>query len=144
MLPQEVKPEKGSRMVLNGVEVWIIHNFTTERGNVLETVGETFILPNGEPVRDKSILECLPDQHKGRALAWWESRYGAETIIEPVPETPESIRVQIETLSEKLAVMEGGEAQTEVGPMELKEGKPKVRVKRDKGLETLKQMGLGA
>ncbi len=144
MLPQPARPEIGSRKVLNGKEFFTIHNFTTEKGNVLETVGGDYILPNGESVKDRSILECLPDQHKQKALAWWNSQYGEMT--KPVQETPESIRAQIEVLSKKLSVMEEGE--TESSPLEpdVKDSKEVKssgwKVKGNKGVEALKQMGI--
>lgn len=151
MLPKPVVPEKGSRKVLNGVEVWTIHNFTTEKGNVYETIDGSYILPNGQPIQDKTILEFLPEEHRQKALAWWENRFGAETMIEPVPETPESIRVQIEVLSRKLSTMEcSPEEQAMAEPVDsrkdMKEPQETKRApgrpKMDKGLETLKQSGL--
>ena len=144
MLPKPVQPEQGSRKVLNGVEVWTIHNFTTEKGNVYETADGSFILPNGQPVLDKTILEYLPEEHKQRALTWWENRYGAVTMTEAVPETPESIRAQIEVLSKKLSTMEcSPEEQAIAEPVKVDE-KAIVKGKRDRGLEALKQMGVGA
>ena len=151
MLPKPVQSEKGSRKVLNGVEVWTIHNFTTEKGNVYETADGSFILPNGQPVLDKTILEYLPEEHRQRALTWWDNRFGAVTMTEAVPETPESIRVQIEALSKKLSTMEGeeqagaepvdsGKDMKETQEIKRAPGRPKL----DKGIEALKQMGIGA
>ena len=109
MLPKPAVPE-GSRMVLNGKEVWIIHNFTTEVGNVLETTGGDFIYPNGEPVSDRLLLDLLPDQHKQRALAWWDHRFGA-TIEIPEKETQPNVvdlMAENEALKAQIAAMSAG------------------------------------
>jgi len=150
MLPSQTQPE-GSRMVLNGKEVWITHNFTTERGNVFETTGGDFIHPNGESVRDRSLLELLPDQHKQRALVWWNQGFGT-TIKIPEKETAqpnvadlvaenEALKAQIVAMSADSHVeQEPFEPEKNLKEKDLKRspGRPKM----DKGPDVLKQMGI--
>jgi hypothetical protein len=147
MLPKETVPE-GSRMVLNGKEFWTIHNFTTEIGNVLETTGGDFIYPNGEPVRDRSLLNLLPDQHKERALAWWNQRFGA-TVEIPEKETQPNVvdlMAENEALKAQIAAMsvdtqpEPFEPEKDLKAKEIKRfpGKSKV----EKGPGVLEQMGI--
>ena len=151
MLPKETVPE-GSRMVLNGKEVWIIHNFTTEVGNVLETTGGDFIYPNGEPVSDRLFLDLLPDQHKQRALAWWDHRFGA-TIEIPEKETQPNVvdlMAENEALKAQIAAMSAGSpvqqetVETEKRTRVTKDvkGRFQAKPKVDRGSEILKSMGI--
>jgi len=151
MLPKPAVPE-GSRMVLNGKEVWIIHNFTTEVGNVLETTGGDFIYPNGEPVSDRLLLDLLPDQHKQRALAWWDHRFGA-TIEIPEKETQPNVvdlMAENEALKAQIAAMSAGSpvqqetVETEKRTRVTKDvkGRFQAKPKVDRGSEILKSMGI--
>ena len=149
MLPKPAVPE-GSRMVLNGKEVWIIHNFTTEVGNVLETTGGDFIYPNGEPVSDRLFLDLLPDQHKQRALAWWDHRFGA-TIEIPEKETAQpnvvDLMAENEALKAQIAAMSADHQESlepEKGTQATKDAKGRFQAKSkvDRGSEILKNMGI--
>lgn len=153
MLPQEVKAEKGSRMVLKGVEVWIIHNFTTERGNVYDTGDGAFILPNGEPVRDRTLLDLLPDQHKQRALAWWDQEFGDHTMEVPedtVQPSVADLMAENKALREQIALMEANPpGQQELFEPEKRtqvtkdtKGRFQAKSKVDRGSEVLKDMGI--
>ena len=154
MLPQEVKAEKGSRMVLKGVEVWIIHNFTTERGNVYDTGDRAFILPNGEPVRDRTLLDLLPDQHKQRALAWWDQEFGDHTMEVPVEDTAQpsvaDLMAENKALREQIALMQADPPgrqeffEPEKGTQVAKDAKGRFQAKSkvDRGSEVLKNMGI--
>jgi hypothetical protein len=149
MLPKETVPE-GSRMVLNGKEVWTIHNFTTEIGNVLETTGGDFIYPNGEPVSDRSLLEVLPDQHKQRALAWWNKNFGdgggvAENTDQPsraaLMAENEALKAQIAAMSaDSSAGQEPFEPEKDLKEKETKRSAGKSKV--EKGPGVLEQMGI--
>lgn len=114
MLPKATVPE-GSRKVLNGVEVYTRHNFTTERGNFFETMGGEYILPNGQPVEDRSILESLPEPQRQEALTWWDQRFGGvEKDVEIPPAgkqmTKAELRAKAQFLLEQADMMEDEEA----------------------------------
>jgi hypothetical protein len=158
MLPKPTVPE-GSRMVLNGVEFHTIHNFTTEQGNVLETVGGEYILPNGEPVRERTLLELLPDQHKQKALAWWDQRFGDGEVVEKEPPITQSdlpsmadlmaenqlLKAQIAGLQSDAmpGAMVGHElAQPDKDPEKAEVKRPAGRPKVDRGTSVLKSMGI--
>ena len=171
-LPKPVVPEKGSRKIIKGMEFWTKHNFTTEMGNVLETVDGAFILPNGDPAKNKTILELLPGQHRERALAWWEKRFGGEIkdrsveVDQKGPTTQDLLGI-IEDLQRQVAVLTA--RSTEKSPTEdessrkeklsevlntpePEKGKTGVRVGRPKGkvltgseaLKGLNQASVGA
>jgi hypothetical protein len=115
MLPNQTVPE-GSRKVLNGVEVYTRHNFTTEQGNFFETMDGNYILPNGEPVKDKSLLESLPDPQRQKALAWWDQRFGGpefeEEVLPPDHPAPPAAGKKM-TKAELLAEIRSLQAQAE-------------------------------
>ena len=143
MLPKPAVPE-GSRKVLNGVEVYTRHNFTTERGNIFETMDGNYILPNGKSVEDRSLLEDLPDPQRQVALAWWDHRFGA-TIKIPEKETAQPNMVDLmaenEALKAQIAGMkniEEPDKNPEVKETKRSPGRPKM----DKGPDILKQMGI--
>ena len=143
MLPKPGVPE-GSRKVLNGVEVYTRHNFTTERGNIFETMDGNYILPNGKSVEDRSLLEDLPDPQRQVALAWWDHRFGA-TIKIPEKETAQPNMVDLmaenEALKAQIAGMkniEEPDKNPEVKETKRSPGRPKM----DKGPDILKQMGI--
>jgi hypothetical protein len=150
MLAKETVPE-GSRMVLNGKEVFIIHNFTTERGNVFETTGGEYILPNGEPVNDRSLLEVLPDQHRQRALSWWEKNFGDGGTVEEDMTQPNvaDLMAENEMLKAQIASMSAG-SPVQQEPVETEDrtrikdakGRFQAKSKVDRGSEVLKQMGI--
>ena len=143
MLPKETVPE-GSRKVLNGVEVYTRHNFTTERGNIFETMDGNYILPNGKSVEDRSLLEDLPDPQRQVALAWWDHRFGA-TVKIPEKETAQpnmaDLMAENEALKAQIAGMkniEEPDKNPEVKETKRSPGRPKM----DKGPDILKQMGI--
>lgn len=76
---------EGSRKVLGGQEVFTRRNYTTERGNIFETMDGQYILANGELVKDRSHLEILPEQHRQKALDWWDVTFGG---VKPKPAAP--------------------------------------------------------
>ena len=135
---------------MNGREVWTRHNFTTEQGNVLETMGGEYILPNGEPATDRAILELLPDQHKQKALAWWDRMFGgSQTQEKPVhttefvPETVESLMAQMAIIQERIATVQGAKVAKDVEPDADKEPKkPPVKSRTEKIPDVLAQMGI--
>jgi hypothetical protein len=150
MLPKEAVPE-GSRMVLNGKEFWTIHNFTTEIGNVLETTGGDFIYPNGEPVSDRLLLNLLPDQHKERALVWWNQRFGdGGGVIEEGTTQPNvaDLMAENEALKAQIAAMSAGppagqelfEPEKDLKVKETKRFSGKSKV--EKGSDVLEEMGI--
>ena len=150
MLPKETVPE-GSRKVLNGVEVYTRHNFTTERGNIFETMDGNYILPNGKPVEDRSLLEALPDPQRQVALAWWEQRLGATSEI-PEKETAQpnvvDLMAENEALKAQIAAMSADAQQepveTEKRTRVIKDtkGRFQAKPKVDRGSEILKNMGI--
>lgn len=149
MLPKPAVPE-GSRKTLNGIEVFTRHNFTTEIGNVFETMGGEYILPNGEEVKDKAILELLPDQHKQKALAWWNRMFGGgetqgKTVNAPevVPGNVESLMAQIAILQDQIATLQGTKVVKDAEPDVDKEPKkPVVKPRTEKIPDVLVQMGI--
>lgn len=145
MLPKATVPE-GSKKVLNGVEVYTRHNFTTERGNIFETMDGNYILPNGKPVEDRSLLEALPDPQRQVALAWWDQRFGA-TVEIPEKETAQpnvvALMAENEALKAQIATMSADAGQESEKDLKVKEtkrfpGRPKV----EKGPDVLKEMGI--
>ena len=151
MLPKETVPE-GSRKVINGKEVYTLHYFTMETGNCFETVSGDFILPNGELVKDLTLLEALPDQHKQRALAWWDQRFGA-TVEIPEKETQPNVvdlMAENEALKAQIAAMSAGSpvqqetVETEKRTRVTKDvkGRFQAKPKVDRGSEILKSMGI--
>ena len=171
MLPKETVPE-GSRKMINGKEVYTLHYFTMEEGNCFETVSGDFIFPNGEPVNNRSLLEALPEQHRQRALAWWDNRK-AEEVMDPPNEEDlmaenEALKSQIATLQaesnpvvqkpnvedlvaenkilrEQIAAMEQDTTSAGKGSSkkDLKEKKlPAGKMGTEKGPSVLKQMGI--
>jgi hypothetical protein len=149
MLPKETVPE-GSRKVLNGVEVYTRHNFTTERGNIFETMDGNYILPNGKSVEDRSLLEDLPDPQRQVALAWWDHRFGA-TIEIPEKETAQpnvvDLMAENEALKAQIAAMSADHQESlepEKGTQATKDAKGRFQAKPkvDRGSEILKSMGI--
>jgi len=149
MLPKETVPE-GSRKVLNGVEVYTRHNFTTERGNIFETMDGNYILPNGKSVEDRSLLEDLPDPQRQVALAWWDHRFGA-TIEIPEKETAQpnvvDLMAENEALKAQIAAMSADHQESlepEKGTQATKDAKGRFQAKSkvDRGSEILKNMGI--
>ena len=151
MLPKPAVPE-GSRKVLNGVEVYTRHNFTTERGNIFETMDGNYILPNGKSVEDRSLLEDLPDPQRQVALAWWDHRFGA-TIEIPEKETQPNVvdlMAENEALKAQIAAMSAGSpvqqetVETEKRTRVTKDvkGRFQAKPKVDRGSEILKSMGI--
>lgn len=154
MLSKEAVPE-GSRKILNGKEVYTRHNFTTERGNLFETMDGEYILPNGEPVEDRSLLESLPVGQRQAALAWWDQRFGDHTMEVPdkneIQPTMADLVAENELLKAQIAglrsdkVLAGQDAfEPEKDPdpekKEIKRhvGKPKI----DRGASVLEKMGI--
>jgi len=126
MLPKQTVPE-GSRKVLNGVEVYTRRNFTTERGNFFQTMNGDFILPNGKPVEDISILESLSEPQRSEALAWWERRFegggvGRREDDEDAPPVERKI-TKAELLAKARFLMEQAEMMEDE---EVPEGSPEV------------------
>ena len=149
MLPKETVPE-GSRKVLNGVEVYTRHNFTTERGNIFETMDGNYILPNGKSVEDRSLLEDLPDPQRQVALAWWDHRFGA-TVKIPEKETAQpnvvDLMAENEALKAQIAAMSADHQESlepEKGTQATKDAKGRFQAKSkvDRGSEILKNMGI--
>ena len=149
MLPKPGVPE-GSRKVLNGVEVYTRHNFTTERGNIFETMDGNYILPNGKSVEDRSLLEDLPDPQRQVALAWWDHRFGA-TIEIPEKETAQpkvvDLMAENEALKAQIAAMSADHQESlepEKGTQATKDAKGRFQAKSkvDRGSEILKNMGI--
>jgi hypothetical protein len=149
MLPKPAVPE-GSRKVLNGVEVYTRHNFTTERGNIFETMDGNYILPNGKSVEDRSLLEDLPDPQRQVALAWWDHRFGA-TIEIPEKETAQpnvvDLMAENEALKAQIAAMSADHQESlepEKGTQATKDAKGRFQAKSkvDRGSEILKNMGI--
>ena len=114
MLPKPAVPE-GSRKVLNGVEVYTRHNFTTEQGNFFETMDGNYILPNGEPVKDRSLLESLLDPQRQKALAWWDQRFGGVEKEEEAPPADKKM-TKAELLAEIRSLQAQAEAMEDEGP----------------------------
>ena len=97
----------------------MLHNFTTEQGNVFETTGGDFILPNGEPVKNRSLLEALPDQHKERALAWWDQKFGGmekDLDVETMPAGRKMTKAEL--LAHAKSLMEQAESMEDDVPSE--------------------------
>lgn len=160
MLPKATVPE-GSRKVLNGVEVFTKHNFTTERGNFFETMDGDYILPNGKPVEDRSILESVPEPQREKALAWWDQRFGGGEETPPAGRkmTKAELLAKARFLMEQAEMMEdeeGPEPPDSPEPAELasehagesekvKESKRSSgKSKKDEGPNVLEQMGIGS
>jgi hypothetical protein len=163
MLPKQTVPE-GSRKVLNEVEVYTRRNFTTDRGNFFQTMGGDFILPNGKPVEDVSILESLSEPQRSEALAWWDQRLGgvkdkvrtlADDIAEEIPHagkkiTKAELRAKARFLMEQADEMEDEEVPEESPevpePAEVASGQQKddKELKRSAGKtkSVLSQMGI--
>jgi hypothetical protein len=160
MLPKETVPE-GSKKIINGKEVYTLHYFTMEEGNCFETVSGDFIYPNGESVKDRTLLEALPEQHRQRALAWWEKKFGDGSGVveentgqldvageETVQPTVADLMAENEVLKAQIAAM-STDSHAGQGPFEpgkdLKEKeikRPTGKQKADRGTTVLKQMGI--
>lgn len=67
---KEPQKERGSVKNLGGVTITSIRYFVDGELKVFETVDGQFVLPNGEPVKDKALFNILPPNHKERALLW--------------------------------------------------------------------------
>jgi hypothetical protein len=152
MLPKETVPE-GSRKVINGKEVYTLHYFTMGEKNCFETVSGDFIFPNGELVKDRTVLESLPEQHKQRALAWWEKNFGDGGTVEEDTAQPSvaDLMAENKALREQIALMEADPPgrqeffEPEKGTQVAKDAKGRFQAKSkvDRGTDVLKQMGIG-
>lgn len=107
-----------SRFLINGKEFFVRHNFTfgEDVTNIFETTSGAFIHPNGEPVKDRYLLDQLPEQHKGRAFLWWDRTFGvvgaeAQTLVD-AKEEPEAGREM--TKKEILAEVRAMQARIEM------------------------------
>jgi len=149
MLPKETQPE-GSRKVINGKEVYTLHYFTMEEGNCFETVNGDFIFPNGELVKDRTVLEFLPEQHKQRALAWWEKNFGdgGGTVEEDTAQpNVADLMAENKALKAQIASMSADHQEPfepEKGTQVTKDAKGRFQAKSkvDRGSEILKNMGI--
>jgi len=121
---------EGSRMVLGGNEVYVRRMFPPEmikdesgvsmpNGTAMvETMEGAYLFLNGEFVKEREALETLPEQHKVKALAWWDEKFGngggtieakaiAEQEISSVPVSIlESLAAQMASLQERVAALE--------------------------------------
>jgi hypothetical protein len=66
----EPKKEIGSVKNIGGVIITSRRYFIDGDTKIFETVDGQFVLPNGEPVKDKALFNILPPNHKERALKW--------------------------------------------------------------------------
>jgi hypothetical protein len=79
---------------INGQEVWTVHMFPPDAAipgsaATYETENGDFIDFSGQLVKEKEVLEALPEQHKVRALAWWDKRFGPNAgKVEAPPTKP--------------------------------------------------------
>lgn len=147
---------RGSRKILNGEEVWTVHTFPpeyTEDGlqgaAIVETENGDFLLMNGEFVKDRVALETLPEQHRGRAIAWWNKTFGvaADVVPKQAEDSDEDIQSQIRALQDKLTSRQSSKSvdvprETEDAGTEDEANKTKRspgRPRLDRGSEALKQ-----
>lgn len=159
-----------SRFLIKGKEFFVKHIFTFGENitNIMETTAGAFIHPNGEPVKDKLLLEELPEQHRGRALAWWDRQFGGPGVQAFVEEEPEggremtkkeilaeirSMQARIEMMSAMALEMEDEPPKTaetvreEAEAVELKEPEPQktkeqTRVATGKGAKAPKEKSI--
>lgn len=93
--------------------------------HICETINGDFVLMNGQPVADRALLELLPEQHRQKALDWWERTFGKKEEVKVVP-------IVEETLQETMPI----EKQKE----DTNDTVSKIKDRADKVLE---KMGLG-
>ena len=106
-----------SKFILKGKEFFVRHNFTfgEDVTNIFETTSGAFIHPNGEPVKDRYLLEQLPEQHRGRAFAWWDQTFGvAGQEVKTLADVKEEPAVREMTKKEIIAEVRSMQARIEM------------------------------
>jgi hypothetical protein len=140
------KEREGSRMVLGGKEVYARRMHPPEmikddsgvsmpNGTaIVETMEGDYFYPNGEFVREREALETLPAQHRTKALAWWDKKFGnggakvgEKAVVQVVASAMSSIdkeafpsSVTLESLSAQIASLQEQIIELKVQIVELK------------------------
>lgn len=109
---------------LGTVEIDTKRMFVSRDVAICETVSGDYVFLNGQPVTDKALLDHIPQEHRGKAIEWYERTFekAKEIEVKPVP-VEEVIPEETQLIKE--------------APITEEESIKKIRDKTDKTLEKI-------